>query len=38
MNLQDKIDQLKKRQANYVGLWEEYDRLGEIIVELEWKS
>jgi len=35
MNLQDKIASLKKRQSNFVGEWDEYDRLGEIILEFE---
>lgn len=35
MNLQNKIQQLKRQQGNYVGIWDEYDRLGEIIEALE---
>lgn len=32
--LQEKIDQLKIKQLKYVGEWEEYDRIGEVIDEL----
>jgi len=35
MNLYEKIAQLKRVQANNIGDWDEYDRLGEMIFELE---
>lgn len=34
MTIEEKILQLKRKQNNYVGEWEEYDRLEEIIEEL----
>ena len=36
MDLEEKISQLKKKQLDLVGLWDEYDKLGEVIEELEW--
>jgi len=32
--INEKIIQLKTRQSYYVGEWEEYDRLGEVLDEL----
>ena len=35
ISIPEKIAQLKRTQANYVGDWEEYDSFGEVIEELE---
>jgi len=35
MNLQEKIIELERKQDLYVGDWEEYDKIGEIITVLK---
>jgi len=35
ITIPEKIAQLKRAQANYVGDWKEYDSFGEVIAELE---
>ncbi len=35
MTLNEKIAALKRKQNNFVGEWEEYDKIGEVIDILE---
>ena len=35
MSIEEKISQLKRKQSAFVGIWDEYDKIGEVIDTLE---